>query len=503
MEGVPTGASVHTGFMRCVRRVAFCAATPSLALGNFHAMGIRRFDVLLVALAVAFVALLTAVKGEAKEDKSIVVWVEGPDADRIRNMLSDDVPQGLIVVDADQAKALLSKAGAKPPIHKTLDDGKKRNKFFDKLKKAQSGSKISAVLLGSSKKGGKVHLWLVTSDGVGLDKDVALSKKKKDKDAEDAKILGDAVSDSLKSLAPPPEPEPTPEPTPTAAEEKSTAAAEGESEEKKIDEGEEEPSTPAGARKKHDPARSLFEVAGGADIGIRKLSFDNRQTANIRGYNVTGAPGIFVAAEVYPLAGGKGIARDIGLIVDYAQAIGLKSAPSGGDKLDTTWNRWEIGVRARFRLGDDPAPMIGAVLAYGHEAFSIDTADPVLGSQTPSATYKFIRIGVDARVPVGSVALFGGFDFLLPSATSCDANDTCTAATAPGDVAGRFRGTKISGLGAHIGFGLTLMEGLEARLAARITHFGYTFSPQTGDTYVADSASDTLTSVMLGVAYVF
>ncbi|GAC1538705.1 MAG: hypothetical protein NVS3B10_03280 [Polyangiales bacterium] len=41
------------------------------------------------------------------------------------------------------------------------------------------------------------------------------------------------------------------------------------------------------------------------------------------------------------------------------------------------------------------------------------------------------------------------------------------------------------------------------RLLGRYRHFSYAFSPNPGDRYIAAGASDTLASVMLGVAYVF
>ena len=444
-------------------------------------MRTRLISVLAAVFSFAFVVLLSPLA--RADNKTLVVWVEGPDADRIRNMIADDAPEGVTVMDADVAKGALTKAGGKPPLQKTLDNAKNRQKLFDKLKKGAGAAKVDAFLFGSSKKakgGTTVHLWLLTSDGeVSLDQDVALSKKKKDKDVEDAKLLGDAVNEPLKAIAPPPPPPPEPEPAP--AEETKPA------EEEKKDEGEEE--EPGEARKKHDVAHSFFEIGGGADIGIRKLSFDNRLTNNIRGYSVTGAPGVFIAGEIYPGANGKGVLRDIGIIFDYAQALGLKSAPSGGDKLDTTWNRWEIGLRARIRTGGETSPIVGVDVAYGAENFSISTDDPVLSAQSPSAAYRFVRLGLDARIPFGVAAIFGGADFLVVNSA--------------GDVSDRFTGTKMSGLAAHIGLGFTVMEGLEARLMARITHFGYAFNSNPGDTYIADGASDTLTSIMIGAAYVF
>ena len=454
---------------------------------------------LLAAFAFFFATVAVPGAAHAKDNKSIVVHVEGPDAEGIREALVSSMPEGLTVVDQGKAKGVLSKGG-KLPFGKTLDDGKKRGKLFDKLKKAGEAAKVDAFLVAHSRKdkgGTKVHVWLLESDSdlVALDQDVAVKKKD-----PAGKAVAAAAASALKQLAPAPEPEPKAKPSDdspkTAAKDEASDETPKKGDDEKEDDKEKgkdkdadkgEPSA-AGARKKHDPAHSLFEVALGADFGTRRLSFDLRQTGNIRGYSVSGAPGVFVGGELYPLAGGSGFLRDIGLTLFYAQALGLKSAPAGGDKLATTWSRWDVGVRARIRTGGDGSPIVGVGGGYGSETFTID-ATGTLAEQSPIVAYKFLRVGLDVRIPVGALAFLGGASFLAPSTA--------------GELGDRFTGTKLSGFDAFLGAAYMISPGIEARLLGRYRHFSYAFSPNPGDRYIAAGASDTLASVMLGVAYVF
>jgi opacity protein-like surface antigen len=216
---------------------------------------------------------------------------------------------------------------------------------------------------------------------------------------------------------------------------------------------------------------------------MRKLSFNDATTTAARGYDVTGAPGFFVAGELYPLAGGKGVLRDIGVTASYAQTIGLKSAPEGGDKVDTTWNRWYLGLRVRIRTGGEKSPIVYLGAGYGGEKFDI-AAEGALAAVAPNVAYTFLRFGLDARLPIGPAAILGGAALRLVQGA--------------GDIADRFNDAKASSFDVHLGLAYTVTEGIEARLIGRLARYSYTFSDAK-----ASGAGDTMASLMVGVAYVF
>jgi hypothetical protein len=320
------------------------------------------------------------------------------------------------------------------------------------------------------------------SDLVALDKEITIpakgKKKADDYEKERATLVADAVAEPLGKLVPEPEPEPV------AKEEEPVAKTEPETKDEK-------PEEPKGPRPKNDPAHSLFEIGAGIDVGFRSLTFDKTPGSTVRGYSVGGTPGIAVAAEVYPLAGSMNALGDIGITVMYARALALQSAPAGGEKLATTWSRWDVGLRYRIRTGDK-LPIIGLGVGLGNETFSIDAAGSKVAGEDPSVAYRFVRAGVDLRVPLGGFSLLGGANFL--------------AVSAGGDVADRFFETKLSGFDFFLGAGYMIIPGLEARILGRYRHFSYTFGTDPAGTppnRAATAASESLSGLLIGAAYVF
>lgn len=453
----------------------------------------------LLAFVCAFVVLPRAAHAKG-DNKSIGVYAEGPDAEEIRAAVVSAMPEGITVVDASKVKDAFGKAGLKAGLGKAFDNPKQRDKILDKVRKAAQGGSIDAVLIArsSSVKGkSKVHFFLVEASGEGtsFDEEVSLpaksKKKPKDSDAARRKAIADAVTPPLEKLAPAAStggstPEETKKPEET---EETPKEATDDKEKKEGDEEEEkEDATPAGARPKHDVMHSLFEVSGGLDVGIRKFDYTDRVSKNLRGYSVSGAPGVFLGGELFPGAGGSGVLRDIGLYVFYARSLFLKSAPSGGEKIDSTWQRYDIGLRVRIRTGSEKSPMLGIDVGYGGESFTFASAG-LLDTESPSVSYKFLRLGLDARFPIGGFAVLAGAAYL--------------PMLGGGDVADRFTSTKLSGLDFRLGVAMKFAEAFEARLLGRYTRIGYSFSSRASDTFQAGGASDALMSAMLGVAYVF
>lgn len=439
-----------------------------------------------LAAGLALTLVVDDVEAAKPKDRPVAIYIEGLDAESVGGDVVDALPEGLTMKDPAEYKAELAKAGQKGPLGKGLDSEKQKPKLYEKLRKAASAAGVDAVIIvrTSTAKGqikAKIVVLETDSDLVALDTDVTLpakgKKKKEDWEKERAAAVAEVVAPVLQKLAPAPEPEPEPK-------------ASVEEPPKEPEKKDEEPEEPGGPRPKHEVAHSMVDVGLGIDLGFRSLSFTDKKTNNVRGYSVSGTPGIYLAAEAYPLAGGKGFLKDLGLQLDYAQAIALKSSVSSdasGTNLATTWRRWMIALRYRIRTGEK-TPVIGLGVGYGGETFSID-ASGVLADQTPSVDYKIVRLGADVRQSFGPFSLLANVAYLVvPSG---------------GPVADRFTGSKLSGAEFGLGAAYMISSGFELRAVGRFRHVGYTFSPNPGDAYVASGASDNLQSLMIGAAYVF
>ena len=436
-------------------------------------------------LTPAIVMIASDASAKKPAVRPIAIYLEGKDAEDIGGDVVQALPEGLKVVNPNDFKDALAAAGQKGPMGKGLDADKSKAKIAEKVRKAAEASKVYATLIvrvtPAPKGQTKVKLVLLETDSdlVALDKEITLpargKKKQADWEKERADLVADAVKEPLGKLVPEPEPEPVAKEEEPAAKEEPAAEEEGK---------DEKPESPSGPRPKNDPAHSLFEIGAGVDIGFRSLTFDKVPGSTVRGYSVGGTPGVAVAAELYPLAGSMNALGDLGITVLYARALALQSAPAGGDKLATTWSRYDVGLRYRIRTGDR-LPIIGIGVGLGNETFAIDAAGSRVEGQDPSVSYRFIRAGLDLRVPFGGFALFGGGNFL--------------AISAGGDVADRFPGTKLSGFDFFLGAGFMIVPGLEARLAGRYRHVSYTFDTNTQ----ATAASESLSGLTIGAAYVF
>jgi hypothetical protein len=153
--------------------------------------------------------------------------------------------------------------------------------------------------------------------------------------------------------------------------------------------------TPAAPIAQPDPTTTaLFEI--GLDFAIvgRRFTFTDPVTVNLRDFLSPGAPMPDVHLAIYPAARTRvPVVRDLGLFVDGAHAFGLSSQTSTGQNIDTSFNRFDVGLRERFRLGP-PGLMLGLSAAFGITSYEFD-ATSTLADQVPGVTSDTIRLGGD------------------------------------------------------------------------------------------------------------
>lgn len=435
----------------------------------------------LLFVAVAVATLLFSLAASAG-GRIVVFHAEGEGADAITKDLKEQLPKGVSAGDTDSFHSALAKQGHKGPMGKALDGPKSREKLLDQVRKAGEAVGVDAVVIVRVKKVKKDRVATILvvdpkSAALAREDEVTLPPKK---GKDDSKPVAASVMPALEKLAP------AAESTPSKTEE---SKPEAKAEETKPEESKPEETS---ARVAGDFGQAMLVVAAGGEAGFRKFEYNQPITKNLRAYNVSFAPGFSADLQLYPLASMGGALAGIGLEGGYGQAVALQSAPASGQKIDTTWNRWNVGLRYRIRVcacGAYVAPHVG----YGAESFVFSEPPNTIAKEVPAAKYTFVKAGLDGRYPLGPVAVMLGASWLFASSGG-DALET---------IGSRFPHHKVGGVDGNVAVGVGITKGLEARLAFRYTRFFYTMNPEPGETYIAGGALDQLSSLHLGVAYAY
>jgi hypothetical protein len=223
-----------------------------------------------------------------------------------------------------------------------------------------------------------------------------------------------------------------------------------------------------------DFAHALFVVEPHVALGTRHFDYVDRITAGQRPYNLTAAPMVGFAGAVYPFAlMDNPVLEALGVVGEYGQAVGLKSATSSGDHVWTSWSSFDVALRGRIRVTDRVC--IGIRAGYGEVDYSFPNAGP-LTPELPAATYGFLEAGVDARVEVWKLALVAGIQYLDVQSAS--------------GVADRYPHASIGGIDAMAGIGVPFAGHFEARTGVRYQRFFYSMHPMVGEASVAGGATD-------------
>lgn len=435
----------------------------------------------LLFVAVAVATLLFSLAASAG-GRIVVFHAEGEGADAIAKDLKEQLPKGLSAGDVDSFHSALGKQGHKGGMGKALDGPKSREKLLDQVRKAAEAAGVDAVVIVRVKKVKKDRVATVLvvdpkSAALAREDEVTLPPKK---GKDDSKPVAASVMPVLEKFAPAAEPAPTKEvPKPEAEGEKKQPSEESKPE---------EPS----ARVAGDFGQAMVVVSAAVEGGFRKFEYNQPITKNLRGYGVSWAPGFAADLQLYPLASIGGALAGIGLEGGYAQAVALQSAPASGQKIDTTWNRWNVGLRYRIRVcecGAYVAPHVG----YGAESFTFSDPPNTIAKEVPAAKYTFVKAGLDGRYPLGPVAIMLGASWLFASSGGDDLET----------IGSRFPHHTIGGVDGNVAVGVGIAKGLEARLGYRYTRFFYTMNPEPGETYIAGGALDQLSSLHLGAAYAY
>lgn len=423
-------------------------------------------------------------QAEAADAKPIAVYVEGPDADSIRDEVLSVVPGSLKVLDEDTFTEALKKQGQKGQMGNVMAQPKQRGKLLSRIRKATEKAGAQGAIIARVRKtrtGGR-ELWVLFVDpgSEELEYDQAVPLGKSESERESA--LKEALGPVLKARAPA-----ETEGSSGSASSGDTAGS-GSGEEKPPEEGDDEPSAES-TRVPGEMTTAIVVVGLSFQMAGRFFSYSDGLTRNLRPYDVFGAPMGMANLEFYPAGfGDVPVAKDIGLTASYSMAFGLDSATTEGVPIGTTFTRLNAGLRGRIRFGEVPSPTLGINAGFSMLNFTYE-APADIADEVPGVSYKLLRFGLDMRIPAGPVALELGGDFLMPLSS--------------GEVYGRFTDPSVLGIETRIGLGIPLAAGFELRLAGEYSRFFSSFNPVVGDTHVAGGALDQLIWIRLGAAYVY
>ncbi len=444
------------------------------------------------------------IDADAPPTKKLAVHIESKNAAALLDRIAAAGPDGLEVLDPAEFDKAMRQSGLPAILGMGIPSKVNRKALFKSLSKAMA--KVGAdglVLARETSLGKKRELYLVfvlkDADVAEVDQAVPLGSD----DASERRAIKAALESSLKPLAPP---------APVVVEP--------------------DPSAPGTAPSDDETSKeSAFRKGvAGYELGTARLGFldggrwfkysDAVSVNNTRPYSVFGPPGIHVAGELYPGAtsGITGL-RDLGLTVEYSQHFALKSKTSpnadGSEaaEFDGKWNRFDLGLRYRFRLGDEAKPVVlGLSAAYGFENFTFlpsnATAEKIK-FEVPTARYKVVRVGIDGWVPFGSFALVPKFSYLAPLGGSPPADripgpalgGAVTPEPVDDSVYSRFRGSSVKGIVVGLDGAVALGSGFEVRAGFDYTRYFSAFTPDLGDAYVAGGALDEFLELRALAAY--
>lgn len=249
------------------------------------------------------------------------------------------------------------------------------------------------------------------------------------------------------------------------------------------------------------PANRAVDAVVGVSMNMRKMSFSYASDIGQRpaGYKGKLVPGGFIDMTLYPLALGhkrpaNDILKNIGATAMYDQVLLVKSKDASGNELKSAQVRYAFGLVFRYPFGSsESAPVIGARLRYGSQAFKISQPAPL-----PSVTYSMIEPGVFFRMP------------LMSNKLVLDANAAFLAITNTGQIqdAMKYGGATVTGFELNLGADYHLGEALFLRGMINYETIGYSFKkngslPTPADNSKVSGARDNYYGAVVSAGYLF
>ncbi|MBW2526346.1 MAG: hypothetical protein JRI23_19355 [Deltaproteobacteria bacterium] len=440
-----------------------------------------------VAATLAWTLLGAGQARAADDDAKIAVKIEGSGASTIRERILDIVPEGIEVIEDSEFRVALAQSGLPGGrMAHAVTSARMRRPLLKIVRRAVARRGLNGAIIGRTKGGRRGYeLVLIYQEEEGeplVDTTVPLSGGA----AAQEEALSAALAVVFEAIAPAPEEEP----------EEEIEEVEEEIEEDDEEEDDEEEGEPFDENR---PGSELFGLEVGFGLSGRFFSYgeSDQNTNNLRPYETFGTPSLLLGGELYPAATTDvTFLKDLGVTLHYLQPFGLGSRSEDAQyTFDTSWTKLWVGLAYRIRIGDadDLPPVIFLSGRFGIHNFVLEPADAAseaIADELPTAEYQLMRIGLDARFPIGEhFALLPGIGYAAP--------------LAGGTLYDRIQGASLAGVDASLLFAIPIDLGFELRFGGDYTGIFSTFEAAPGDTFVAESAADHFLTLSLGMAYLY
>jgi hypothetical protein len=442
-----------------------------------------------VAWLTAVLSIISLADVTSAQDKTtrptVIVYVEGPRADAVERQLVSMVPGGAQVAPRSEFVRQLRAARWRGPMGNIMAVPTHRTALLKAIRKAMRQMGASAAVIGRMRKSRELkdEVWLLyvsaEDETLLVDQAVPMPPPEPERMAALEGVLATPLSTLVGASeveSPEAEAEPAAEPPPVV-----TPLPTARKPPPRYDTAIEPPKT------KDENELPIIDLFAGYELGARWFRYSDPGSLNLRPFTLLGANLAAGSLELYPLARTRApVVRGLGLTASYARAFELRSSAEESDPIATTYHRFSGGLRLRFATGSPPAPVLGIRGAFGFMQFAFADVGP-LDDELPAVYYRYLSGGLDVRLPLGRVAIFGYGDYLGPLLS--------------GAVLSRFTDARIFGVDAGGGFSIAIAHGFEIRFTGHYTRFQYSFETTTSDTFIAGGARDELLGLQAGLAF--
>jgi PEGA domain len=237
----------------------------------------------------------------------------------------------------------------------------------------------------------------------------------------------------------------------------------------------------------HRGKRPWYGTVGvGYELGWRRFRYDAPQTSNAVPFDGNGIGLVNVWGEVHPWRASAGAKPVWPLSITFGFGLGLPvtATAMSGATADVFWRTSAVGLRWRWNIAH--AFGLDFDAGWARTLYTFRNAMGGLVDSVPDVDYETLRAGIRGVVKAGSARVYAGIENRVVASG--------------GELGNRFRGASAQGLGGRAGLFIPIAKGrVVFRVEGNLERFGWSFSPMTGDPYIADGATDMLYGVTFGV----
>jgi hypothetical protein len=230
-----------------------------------------------------------------------------------------------------------------------------------------------------------------------------------------------------------------------------------------------------------------LDVSVGGRVFSRSLSWDNDTAQALRPYDLSAAPALRVAAELFPGAlTDSRVGRLVGAVVHFDTAVGLSTVDARGRSYDTSaWSLLAgLKVRAPF---ETERHELALVVAYRRQEFAVRGEGDAPVNGAPDLTYQSLQAGLASR-------------WALSRRVAISLDAAYLAVLATGQLGDVFPHVGTHGVDVVAGVAVALAAGVEVRAGGEFRSYFHSFNPERGDRYQLTGATDQQFGGWLAVA---